>query len=74
MITEFKNSNHFNLLTFSGEVESTPRKSLQACEKIKKIGILGIDFHILGGKPTDIGVFNIFNHGSSFHATILNLF
>lgn len=34
------------------------RKSLQACEQIKKIKIpeeINVDYHTLGGEPVDVG-------------------
>lgn len=34
-----------------------PRKAVQACDKIKKINLLGIDFHILNGNRTEVGEF-----------------
>lgn len=38
-------------------IPQAPRKAVQACDKIKKINLLGIDFHILNGNRTEVGEF-----------------
>ncbi|XP_070501542.1 serine protease persephone-like [Chironomus tepperi] len=38
-------------------IPKVPRKAVQACDKIKKMNFLGIDFHILNGNRTEVGEF-----------------